>query len=56
MGAEIIKTVIYHELSDLLVLGVVIALRAAIFFLLQWEMKIEKKEMEEKAKHGLENK
>ena len=48
MGAEIIKTVIYHNLEDLLVLGVVIALRAAIFFLLQWEMSIEKKEMQEK--------
>ena len=56
MGAEIIKTVIYHELSELLVLGIVIALRAAIFFLLQWEMKIEKKEMEEKALHELNNK
>ena len=48
MGAEIIKTVIVHELTELAVLGIVIAIRALLAFLIHWEMKMEKKE-EEKA-------
>ncbi len=49
MGAEIIKTVIVHDLNELAVLGVVIAIRALLAFLIHWEMKMEKKEEEEKA-------
>ena len=48
MGAEIIKTVIVHDLSELAVLGIVILIRALLAFLIHWEMKMEKKE-EEKA-------
>ena len=48
MGAEIIKTVIVHDLNELAVLGVVIAIRALLAFLIHWEMKMEKKEEEEK--------
>ena len=50
MGAEIIKTVIVHDLKELAVLGIVIAIRALLAFLIHWEMKMEKKEEEEKAK------
>ena len=50
MGAEIIKTVIVHDLNELAVLGVVIAIRALLAFLIHWEMKMEKKEEEEKTK------
>lgn len=46
MGAEIIKTVIVHELSELAVLGVIIILRAALAFLIHWEIKNEEKEQE----------
>ena len=48
MGAEIIKTVIVHDLTELAVLGIVIAIRALLAFLIHWEMKMEKKEEEEK--------
>lgn len=50
MGAEIIKTVIVHDLKELAVLGIVILIRALLAFLIHWEMKMEKKEEEEKAK------
>ena len=50
MGAEIIKTVIVHDLTELAVLGIVILIRALLAFLIHWEMKMEKKEEEEKGK------
>ena len=49
MGAEIIKTVIVHDLNELAVLGVVIAIRALLAFLIHWEMKMEKKDEAEKS-------
>ena len=39
MGAEIIKTVIVHNLEELAFLGVVIVLRALLSFLIHFEMK-----------------
>ena len=42
MGAEIIKTVIVHDLTELAVLGIVILIRALLAFLIHWEMKMEK--------------
>ncbi|MBQ6849095.1 MAG: DUF1622 domain-containing protein [Clostridia bacterium] len=48
MGAEIIKTVIVHDLTELAVLGIVILIRALLAFLIHWEMKMEKQEHEEK--------
>ena len=47
MGAEIIKTVIVHDLTELAVLGIVILIRALLAFLIHWEMKMEKKEEKE---------
>ena len=47
MGAEIIKTVIVHDLTELAVLGIVILIRALLAFLIHWEIKMEKKEDEE---------
>ena len=49
MGAEIIKTVIVHDLKELAVLGIVILIRALLAFLIHWEIKMEKKEEEEKS-------
>ena len=49
MGAEIIKTVIVHDLTELAVLGIVILIRALLAFLIHWEMKMEQKEHEEKS-------
>ena len=51
MGAEIIKTVIVHDLTELAVLGIVILIRALLAFLIHWEMKAEKAEEKEKNKN-----
>ena len=44
MGAEIINTVIVRDLSELLILGVVIAIRAILAVLIHWEIKMEKRD------------
>ena len=44
MGAEIIKTVIVHNLEELAILGVVIVIRALLAFIIHWEIHIEEKE------------
>ena len=47
MGAEIIKTVIIKDISELLILAFVIVLRAALALLIHWEIKAEKKDLSE---------
>lgn len=44
MAAEILKTVIIRELSELIVLGAVIILRALLSLLIHFEMKQDEKE------------
>ena len=44
MGAEIVNTVIVRELKELLILGIVIALRAVLAVLIHWEITTEEKE------------
>ena len=44
MGAEIIKTVIIHNLEELAILGVVIVIRALLAVIIHWEIRIEEKE------------
>ncbi|MBQ6897834.1 MAG: DUF1622 domain-containing protein [Clostridia bacterium] len=44
MGAEIIKTVIIHDLEELAILGVVIIIRALLAVIIHWEIRLEKKE------------
>lgn len=44
MGAEIIKTVIIHNIEELAILGVVIIIRALLAFIIHWEIRIEEKE------------
>ena len=41
MGAEIIKTVIIHNLEELSILGVVILIRALLAFIIHWEIRTE---------------
>ena len=49
MGAEIIKTVIVHNLEELAILGVVIIIRALLAFIVHWEIRMEKNdELQEK--------
>lgn len=52
MGAEIIKTVIIHNLEELSILGVVILIRALLAFIIHWEIKAEEKDA--LAKHDKE--
>lgn len=42
MVGELLRTVVVRELEELAILGVVIVLRAAIAFLVHWEIKNEK--------------
>ena len=44
LGGELLRTVTVREWSELFMLGAVILLRAALTFLIQWEIRIEKKE------------
>ena len=46
MGAEIVNTVIVRELSELVILAIVIALRAVLALLIHWEIKNERKDEE----------
>ncbi len=55
MGAELLRTLIVRDWNEILVLGAVILLRAALTFLIQWEIRIERqidreKHAEEKEK------
>ena len=43
MGGELLRTVIVREWNELLILGAIILLRAALTFLIQWEIQIERK-------------
>ena len=51
MGSELLRTLIVREPKELLILGSVILLRAALTFLIQWEIKIEKKNETEASKN-----
>ncbi len=48
LGAELLRTLTVREWKELLILGAVILLRAAMTFLIQWEIRIEKKSEQEK--------
>ena len=48
MGAEIVNTVIVREIRELLILGLVIALRAVLAILIHWEIKNERAHDKEK--------
>ena len=43
MGGELLRTVVVWEWKELLILGAIILMRAALTFLIQWEIKIERK-------------
>ena len=53
MGGEVLRTVVVREWGELLVLGAIILLRAALTFLLHWEIKNEKKEELEDTEYRL---
>ena len=43
LGSEILRTVIVRDLSEILIVAAIIALRAALTFLIHWEIKTENK-------------
>ena len=45
MGGEVLRTVVVREWSELGILGAIILLRAALTFLIHWEIKNEKNEL-----------
>ena len=47
MGGELLRTVVVREWEELLILGSVILLRAALTFLIHWEIKTEKGKLPE---------
>ena len=49
LGAELLRTLTVREWNELLILGAVILLRAAMTFLIQWEIRLEKKSEQEAA-------
>jgi uncharacterized membrane protein len=46
IGSEILRTVIVREWSEIAIVAGIIALRAALTFLIHWEIKEEEKEAE----------
>lgn len=45
LGGEVLRTVVVREWAELGILGAIIVLRAALTFLIHWEIKNEKKAM-----------
>lgn len=47
LGGEVLRTVIVRELSELLILGLVILLRGALTLIIHWEIKVEEARINE---------
>ena len=45
LGSEILRTVVVRDLSEIVIVGAIILLRAALTFLIHWEIKNVKKEV-----------
>ncbi|WP_325214125.1 DUF1622 domain-containing protein [Oscillibacter sp.] len=52
LGGEVLRTVLVRELSELMVLGLVILLRGALTFIIHWEIKTEEARMDGASGHG----
>lgn len=48
MGSEVLRTVVVREWEELGILGAVILLRGLLTFLIHWEIKNEKNDIEDK--------
>lgn len=53
MGAEIVNTVIVREIRELLILGLVIALRTVLAILIHWEIMVERRHDKEREQASL---
>ncbi|WP_325214283.1 DUF1622 domain-containing protein [Oscillibacter sp.] len=52
LGGEVLRTVIVRELSELLVLDLVILLRGALTLIIHWEIKVEEARIGETAQEA----
>lgn len=50
MGSELLRTIIAREWQELLILGGIILIRAALSLLIHWEIREERKRSEEEKK------
>ena len=48
LGSEIMRTVIVRDLSEIAIVGAIILMRAALTFLIQWEIRCEEAEVKAK--------
>ncbi|MFR8171515.1 MAG: DUF1622 domain-containing protein [Marvinbryantia sp.] len=48
LGSEILRTVVVREWKEIAIVAGIIALRAALTFLIHWEIRQEEKEVEDK--------
>lgn len=46
LGGEILRTVVVRDMSEIMQVGAIIILRAALTFLIHWEIKNEEQEIE----------
>ena len=47
LGSEILRTVVVRQFSEIAIVGAIIVLRAALTFLIHWEIKTEEAQMEQ---------
>ena len=52
LGSEILRTVVVRDFSEVFIVGAVIVLRAALAFLIHWEIKNEEAHSELEDKEG----
>ena len=50
LGSEILRTVVVRDFKEITIVGAVIVLRAALTFLIHWEIKTEKEQIETESK------
>lgn len=55
IGSELLRTVTVREMTELYILAAVVLLRAAMTFLIHWEIKLERKNSEAQRKTKEEN-
>lgn len=48
LGSEILRTVIVRDFTEIITVGAIILLRAALTFLIHWEIKNEQQQINEK--------
>ncbi len=53
LGSEILRTVVVRQFSEIAIVGAIILLRAALTFLIHWEIKNEEAQMEQELEQEL---